>query len=268
MADSEPSFPPRVLRVGFTLIELLVVIAIIALLIGLLLPALGKARAAGRAAVCLSNERQIGAASSLYANQYKEWIPREGYDSRERERIPWPIAFRPFIDDRVPSLKDWKSLAKDPSYNPDKDDVGDQFVNAPYYRDPGRPKDLHNIHYVINGFKFTAPGKIDAANRKGPMPLSRCWNPGDTLYITCYADDPGDADGKTYYKKNATDISIAQYYDVWTTGQINGKDTDLRIAPKRHAAGVNAMFLDGHVGRVTELTIRDLNRWDDRDYQK
>ncbi|MBL8990718.1 MAG: type II secretion system protein, partial [Phycisphaerae bacterium] len=62
-------------RGGFTLIELLVVIAIIALLVGILLPALGKARQASRLSVSLSNVRQISGAMGSYRLDFKDQLP-------------------------------------------------------------------------------------------------------------------------------------------------------------------------------------------------
>ena len=62
-------------RNGFTLIELLVVIAIIALLIGILLPALGKARGSAQSLKNQANLRGMGQSMTLYADDFKGWLP-------------------------------------------------------------------------------------------------------------------------------------------------------------------------------------------------
>ena len=81
-------------RSAFTLVELLVVVGIIAMLIGILLPALGNARAQSRAVACLSNLRQLTTAALMYAQETRWYVsyipPVNGQPAKDRKELLWP----------------------------------------------------------------------------------------------------------------------------------------------------------------------------------
>ncbi|MBN2588379.1 MAG: type II secretion system protein [Sedimentisphaerales bacterium] len=81
-------------RKGFTLVELLVVIAIIALLMGILMPALSRVRQIAFRLVCGTNLSGIGKAMLIYANDYNDGLPRAGSRDSEwlRESVKWDAA--------------------------------------------------------------------------------------------------------------------------------------------------------------------------------
>src|SRR5262245_61875370 len=72
-------------RSAFTLVELLVVIGIIAVLIGILLPALGRARAQARSVACQANLRSIGQALAIYVANNKQMLPPGEWDGQARD---------------------------------------------------------------------------------------------------------------------------------------------------------------------------------------
>lgn len=254
-------------RNAFTLIELLVVISIIALLVGILLPALGAARKSAENMKCLSNLRQIGIGVWAYSFDNQESLPPcfvgtniPGWDPSGTE---WPVIINAYITN---------------SGNADYGSEGTKN-NTEAYLDPSAPLEGGRLHYAGTRLLF--------ALRLGTIPV------GSAEYLDLYKTSSGVrtsevvmiGDGKqTLKEEDGTGWRSFSALDKIDQGRVRTrKHFYTEVGPKslrndetiaepatgvtgsefdyRHSGGegsVNMLYFDGHCGNIAkqDVTVR------------
>ena len=228
LPSSASTVPLRPGAHGFTLIELLVVVAIMALLISLLLPALGRARGLAQMARCGANQRQIYMGFTYYATDYQGKYPT--YAGANYGVMGWPgIAF----------FDDWLAYVMLYTRDATMADATNSWVNTKgIWRCPSNPRLYGNSAWATN-YAYNNELAYDFISTIGPLGSPPLWKKSDSLLL----------------------VAEAGFYDPafilppprnWSNVQA-GYNGRYHVGTWHNGGTYNAVFLDGHVATGSVL---------------
>ncbi|OGV50464.1 MAG: hypothetical protein A2017_01530 [Lentisphaerae bacterium GWF2_44_16] len=214
----------------FTLVELLIVISVIIILISLLLPALGKAKAKAQEIICLGNLRQCGIGIIQYCNDNNGWTPCAYRPWSSQQWGRWLISLDYLPGNDPTALLGKSSIIVCPSQYP----YG-KYLHLNYTYGFRKQSSLTTFFQLFKG-PVSCTFYDSGADTYTPYTYASWSNPSSVNLLADTIRGAGTDPDRQWY-----------YYNYGSSSSITSQTFHTR-----HSAAANALFADGHAGRITQ----------------